>query len=80
MVAMVLPISPRLNKWPEPTNETPSPLKGEGGGEGLQRSTDKLNGHSSLSLTVTPQRGGGDVGEQSLCCRGPDNEIMETTP
>jgi len=53
MASMVFPISSSLKKWPEPTKETASPLKGEGGGR---------------------------VGGQSLRCRGPDNEIMETTP
>lgn len=37
MASMVYPVSPSQKKWPDPTKETPSPLKGEGGGEGELR-------------------------------------------
>jgi hypothetical protein len=59
MGAMVYPVSPSPKKWPDPTKEAPSPLMGEGGGEGVQRSADKLNGHFPLSLAL-PHEGGGN--------------------
>jgi hypothetical protein len=40
----------------------------------------RLSPQAGKSMVIPREGGGGHAGEQSLCCRRPDNEIMETTP